>query len=149
MLDRYTKALLTVIAVALVWMCLREPVPVAQAAAKAKAVQVQRVVRARGFELVDEAGHTRGVLRTWGRPGFPVTTFAIMDAKGQATIELCVGTSPDGGKTAQVTLTGGQCGTRTYVDLTAAMREPQMSMAKTGPETEAMPGHADVVWKAP
>ncbi len=34
MVDRYTKVVLTVIAVALLWLCLKEPMPVAEAKTK-------------------------------------------------------------------------------------------------------------------
>ena len=53
-MDRYMKAVLTVIAVALVWLCLKQPIPAAEAkaapaeAAKpAKAAPVQEVIRAK------------------------------------------------------------------------------------------------------
>jgi len=67
------KAVLTVIAVALVWLCLKQPMPAAEAkaaptkAAKpAKAVPVQEVVRARRFEVVGAKGNAVAVLDEGG-----------------------------------------------------------------------------------
>jgi hypothetical protein len=60
MANTYTKAVLTMTALALVWLCLKDPTPAAQAAA-AK-VKSPAVIRAQRFELVDEAGRVLGTL---------------------------------------------------------------------------------------
>ena len=65
-MDRYMKAVLTVIAVALVWLCLKQPMPAAEAkatpakaAGPARTAPVQEVVRAKRFEVVDGKGRVR------------------------------------------------------------------------------------------
>jgi len=89
------KAVLTVIAVALVWLCLKQPIPAAEAkaapaeAAKpAKAAPVQEVIRAKRFELVDAEGKTRGELSmgVYGRS--PEIRF--FDQKGESGALLTV-----------------------------------------------------------
>ncbi len=96
MIDRYTKAVLTVIAVALVWLCLFSQAPKwgtpAEAAGQAKS-DVPDVIRAQRFELVDAQGRVRGALgmgRFGDTPGI-----RLYDAKGQARVVLNVHPSGD------------------------------------------------------
>jgi hypothetical protein len=122
---------------------------VAYAAGRSRAVPVADVVKARQFELVDSAGHTRGMLSTWGGTGHSVATFAIMDEKGNGTVELSVEADADQGRTAWVRLAGGRGAARTQIELTAGKSEPQGVMVRVGPGTERMPGQAKVIWQAP
>jgi hypothetical protein len=85
MFDRYTKAVLTVIAVALVWLCLRGPVPTAQAAA-AK-VTAPAVIRAQHFELADAQGRAVG---DFGLSPGGAPRLVLRDRQGQGRVFLMV-----------------------------------------------------------
>lgn len=115
MVDRYTKVVLTVIAVALMWLCLWGGGPKwgtpAEAAGQAKS-GVPEVIRAQKFELVDEEGKVRAVLGL-GRDGAP--NLDLSDAKGlkRATLALLPDGSPvlmlsDARGEERATLTGGR-----------------------------------------
>jgi hypothetical protein len=58
MWDRYVKVVLTVIAVSLLWLCVRGTPKIASAAV----AESSKVVRAESFELVDGEGRARGGL---------------------------------------------------------------------------------------
>jgi len=81
--DRYTKIMLTVIALCLMWLCARGTPPVASAAATA--VAVPKVVRAQRFELVDFKGRVRASLIT---DQLGCTGLYLYDKSGKQTVAL-------------------------------------------------------------
>ncbi len=85
--DTYSKAVLTVIAVCLVWLCLERTQIIPQADAQVKpgdADKVHDVVKARSFIVVDEKGRQRAVLSATKY----ASVFMLADEKGQTRFGL-------------------------------------------------------------
>ncbi len=94
MADRYTKVVLTVIAVALVWLCLWGTAPKwgapAEAAGQAKS-DVPEVIRAQRFDLTDAEARVRATLAL-SESGTP--RLRLFDEEGQVSASITL--TPEG-----------------------------------------------------
>ncbi len=82
--DRYTKVVLTVIAVALMWLCMQAPWQKAEAKVKPS---TPKLVRAQKFDLVDAQGRVRAVLSVNDK-GSPELRLVDKEGRGRATLGL-------------------------------------------------------------